>query len=63
MQAELENPYRLREGTVRKVIKEAENIFTFYIETQEKALPGQFNMVYGFGMGEAPITIADKGTD
>ncbi len=63
MQVELENPYRLREGKVKRVIKESENVFTFYIETQEEAFPGQYNMLYAFGMGEAPITIADKGTD
>ncbi|RMH80968.1 MAG: Ni/Fe hydrogenase subunit gamma [Acidobacteria bacterium] len=54
----LENPYALRRGRVAKVIKETENIYTFYIETEEQARPGQYNMLYAFGMGEAPITIA-----
>ncbi|ADO44978.1 Dihydroorotate dehydrogenase, electron transfer subunit, iron-sulfur cluster binding domain protein [Hydrogenobacter thermophilus TK-6] len=53
-----ENPYLLREGRVKKVIREAEGVFTFYIETPIKAFPGQYNMLYAFGMGEAPITIA-----
>jgi len=53
-----ENPYTLKEGKVIKVIKETPDVYTFYIQTEEKPLPGQYNMLYAFGMGEAPITVA-----
>ncbi len=57
----LENPYTLKAGKVLKVIKECEGVYTFHIEAWEYALPGQYNMLYAFGMGEAPITIASMG--
>lgn len=59
----LENPYNLRKGKVLKVIKECESVYTFHVSTQEEAFPGQYNMLYAFGMGEAPITIASKERD
>lgn len=57
----LENPYTLKAGVVKKVIRETENVYTFHIATEEEATPGQYNMLYAFGVGEAPITIASKG--
>ncbi len=56
------NPYTLKEGYIEKVIKESENTYTFHIRTQEQAFPGQYNMLYAFGIGESPITIASKGS-
>ncbi len=55
------SPYTLREGLVGKVIGEAHGVYTFHILTDEPSEPGQYNMLYAFGMGEAPITIASKG--
>ena len=57
----IENPYMLREGKVIKVIRESPDVCTFYIETQESPMPGQYNMLYAFRMGEAPITLASAG--
>ncbi len=57
----VENPYFLKEGRVLKVVKECEGVFTFHIATEEPAEPGQYNMLYAFGAGEAPITIASVG--
>ncbi len=57
----LENPYLLKAGSVEKVIKECEGVYTFHVRTQEPAYPGQYNMLYAFGVGEAPITIASMG--
>jgi NAD(P)H-flavin reductase len=54
------NTYTLKAGEVLRVIKECEGVYTFYVEARERALPGQYNMLYAFGMGEAPITIASK---
>ncbi len=59
----IENPYQLKAGEVVKVIKECEGVYTFHIWTQEEAFYGQYNMLYAFGIGEAPITIASKGKD
>ncbi|MCS7195657.1 MAG: Ni/Fe hydrogenase subunit gamma [Aquificaceae bacterium] len=57
------SPYNLKEGLVVRLIRECENVYTFHIATEESAQPGQYNMLYAFGMGEAPITIASKGED
>mgnify|MGYP001773375606 CR=1 FL=1 len=57
------NPYMLNEGRIKKVIKESGDVFTFHVEAHIKALPGQYNMLYAFGMGEAPITIAYSEND
>ncbi|MFN3599609.1 MAG: FAD/NAD(P)-binding protein [Aquificaceae bacterium] len=57
----VKNPYLLKAGRVEKVIKECEGIYTFHIATEESAVFGQYNMLYAFGKGEAPITIASKG--
>lgn len=58
---QVKNPYLLKVGRVEKVIKECEGIYTFHIATEEYATFGQYNMLYAFGKGEAPITIASKG--
>ncbi|MFN7065266.1 MAG: FAD/NAD(P)-binding protein [Aquificaceae bacterium] len=57
----VENPYRLKAGRVEGVIRESKDVYTFHIATEEEALHGQYNMLYAFGKGEAPITIASKG--
>ena len=57
------SPYGIKKGYISKVIKECEDLYTFHILTQEEAKPGQYNMLYVFGIGEAPITIASKGDD
>ncbi|MCX8075403.1 MAG: FAD/NAD(P)-binding protein [Aquificaceae bacterium] len=57
------NPYALKVGRVVRLIKECEGLYTFHIQTEEEASPGQYNMLYALGMGEAPITVASKGKD
>ena len=54
----VENPYRLKASRIIRVIKECEGVYTFHIATEEEAQFGQYNMLYAFGRGEAPITIA-----
>ncbi len=54
----LENPYSLRKGLIVEKIKETTDTYTFGIKTDTEAVPGQYNMVYYFGLGESPITIA-----
>ena len=55
-----ENPYRLRNFRVVKKIRETADTYSFWIESDLKPLPGQYNMIYYFGVGEAPITVAGK---
>ncbi len=50
--------------------REAAQIYTLRLRLHDEALrrayrfrPGQFNMVYGFGMGEVPISIVSDPTD
>ncbi len=57
----VENPYRLKASRIIRVIKECEGVYSFHIATEEEAQFGQYNMLYAFGRGEAPITIASKG--
>jgi NAD(P)H-flavin reductase len=48
---------------VRRVQRETADVFTLHIAREDGALvpsfePGQFNMLYAFGVGEVPISIA-----
>lgn len=54
---------RLHTVTVKKVIWETDDTFTLQIDLGEmgqtfRFLPGQFNMLYVFGLGEAAISIS-----
>ena len=57
------DPMVPRAGVVRKVRRETSDTFTFDIEmndpdVQTSFAPGQFNMMYAFGIGEVPISIS-----
>jgi NAD(P)H-flavin reductase len=48
---------------VRRRIKETADTFTLELEQESGGFafePGQFNMLYGFGVGEVPISISGK---
>ena len=54
---------RLHPVTVKKVIWETDDTFTLQIDMGAmgetfRFLPGQFNMLYVFGLGEAAISIS-----
>ena len=59
-----ENPYEIHPATIVEKISEAEDIETFRLRFINPAMwrafrfvPGQFNIVYAFGVGEVPISI------
>jgi len=55
----LENPYKLKEAKILEKIQESPDTYTFRIECEDENFkPGQYNMIYYFGIGEAPISIA-----
>ncbi|WP_457625243.1 FAD/NAD(P)-binding protein [Persephonella sp.] len=54
------NPYMLKKCVIVEKIKETEDTYTFRIETDIQPVPGQYNMIYYFGIGESPITVAGK---
>ncbi len=56
-------PMTPRNGAVRRVRRETSDTFTLDIEftdleTTFEYAPGQFNMLYAFGIGEVPISIS-----
>lgn len=55
-------PMLVRPYTIRKLTKETYDTLTFELETSDGTgrafLPGQFNMLYAFGIGEVPISIS-----
>ena len=55
-----QNPYLLKKCRITKKIRETEDTYTFFIETDIQPAPGQYNMIYYFGVGESPITVAGK---
>jgi len=53
------------QGTVRGIRKETPDTFTLLLDlgdgrTPDDFLPGQFNMLYVFGVGEVPISVASS---
>jgi NAD(P)H-flavin reductase len=59
-----QNPYEIQPATIVEKISEAEDIETFRLRFINQATrrgfrfaPGQFNMVYAFGVGEVAISI------
>lgn len=54
-------PYRMK---ISKIFWETEDVFTIELEPEDESMskfkfrPGQFNMVYAFGTGEAAISIS-----
>ncbi len=54
----VENPYLLKEAEIVEKIKETPDTYTFRIKCSDSFKPGQYNMIYYFGIGEAPISIA-----
>ena len=58
------NPYQPHEAIILKRTQEAPNLFTLRLEFSDEKLqdsyqfePGQFNMLYLYGVGEIPISI------
>jgi sulfhydrogenase subunit gamma (sulfur reductase) len=58
------NPYHLHTAEIVEKIEEAERIYTFRLRLADPAVrreyrfaPGQFNMVYAFGVGEVAISV------
>ncbi len=52
------NPYMLKEGEILQKIQEAADTYTFKVRCEDAFKPGQYNMLYYFGIGEAPISVA-----
>ncbi len=62
--AYIANPYIPRIYRVKNVKKETYNTFTLDVEVNGfRFLPGQFNMLYVFGIGEVPISISSDPAD
>ncbi len=64
------SPYRPLEARVVERVQESERIFTLRLELTDPAAragyqfsPGQFNMVYLYGVGEVPISIVSDPQD
>ena len=60
--------HTLARGTVRGMRKETPDTFTLLLElgdgrTPADFMPGQFNMLYVFGVGEVPISVASFGRE
>lgn len=58
------NPYLIHSATIVDKIREAEDINTYRLQLNDRTVrreyrfePGQFNMVYAFGVGEVAISI------
>ena len=67
VQAFMDNPMIPQPATVRKIIWENDDTFTLTLDTNGLAdgfsfLPGQFNMLYVYGVGEAAISISSDPT-
>jgi NAD(P)H-flavin reductase len=62
MVAEVQNIYLPRLFTIQRMIKETQDTFTMVLGPLDGGTfsfrPGQFNMVYMFGIGEVPISIS-----
>ena len=59
----IKNPYTLKKCEIIEKIKETENTYTFRINSEGDYRSGQYNVIYYFGIGESPITIAGKDGD
>lgn len=60
------NPYLPREAQVMERLHESPSIFTLRLRVGEGGIhfaPGQFNMLYLYGVGEVPISIVSDPTD
>lgn len=59
---EVENPLIPKRAMVVKVVKETSDTYTLHLKSLDGAFPqfkpGQFNMLYAFGVGEVPISIS-----
>lgn len=53
--------FRSKRAIVERIVWEAPGIrtFTLRLDEQYEATPGQFNMVYYWGIGEIPVSLAD----
>jgi sulfhydrogenase subunit gamma (sulfur reductase) len=64
------SPYEIHPARIVEVRSEAENIYTFVMRFIDPAVrkayrfaPGQFNMLYAYGVGEVPISIVSDPDD
>lgn len=58
----LVDSWRPRPTRIARVRRETEDVFTFVLDTARFAFePGQFNMLYLFGVGEVAISISGDG--
>ncbi len=60
MVIEMVNPYSLTELDIIETVKETADTVTLRIESFRDYSPGQYNMIYIFGLGEVPITISGR---
>jgi NAD(P)H-flavin reductase len=67
MIAEVPNAFLPRLFAIRRMIKETQDTFTWTLEPSDgrefSFQPGQFNMVYVFGIGEVPVSISGSPQD
>jgi len=57
----VENPFTVKRGLVVSVVKETPDTNTYTIKLSEDytAVPGQFNMIYVYGLGEIPVSLSN----
>jgi NAD(P)H-flavin reductase len=55
------NPFVFRKAVVVNKVEEAPGIYTYFLkfDGEFKILPGQFNMLYVYGLGEVPISLSN----
>ncbi len=56
----VKNPYILEEKEIINIKNETYDTVTLTIEAEGDYKPGQYNMIYIYGVGEVPITISGK---
>jgi 2-polyprenylphenol hydroxylase and related flavodoxin oxidoreductases len=57
----MNNPFTFRKAIIVNKVEETPNTHTYTLKCDGglKALPGQFNMLYVYGLGEAPISLSN----
>ncbi|MEA3297182.1 MAG: FAD/NAD(P)-binding protein [candidate division Zixibacteria bacterium] len=67
VETNLKDPMLIQPFTIRRVAKETHDTFSLWLESDSenddfRFCPGQFNMLYAFGVGEVPISISGDPT-
>jgi NAD(P)H-flavin reductase len=54
-------PFEFKKGVIISRVEEAPGVYTYTIryDGEFKGIPGQFNMLYVYGLGEIPISLSD----